>query len=446
MVAAMKTNQHNISLRWLWLGVAALGIAGIFALVLVIGRTPQLKALSVMQELFSVALVVHVDLSVLVWFLCVGGMGWSMLSSQFALSPSYWARGGYLTVAVGTALIALSPLDRQWEVLKSNYIPVLYNFPFLAGLGLLAAGLVVLLLPVLRILPRIRQLSNEQVCFAYAAITTLLALAAFGISAYLLPADLPLEERFNTLFWAGGHILQFTFVLLMMAGWITLTETLTGRVLDRAVVLYSAAIALLAALMSFSGFLLHSSIQGDFEFYQTRVMVELGGLAPLLLGVEVIRAFCKRDRQRVTRATRAYASSLIASIILFASGGGLGLLIAGQNVIIPAHYNGEIVAISLALMGLSYAMLPQFGYESVAPTRLAFWQPIIYGLGQLMHVGGLAYSGGYGVLRKTAGGFANMAPDVKAALGIMGLGGLLAIIGGLLFVVVMVRARRTVAS
>jgi cytochrome c oxidase subunit 1 len=87
-------------------------------------------------------------------------------------------------------------------------------------------------------------------------------------------------------------------------------------------------------------------------------------------------------------------------------------------------------------------MLPRFGYQSVAHSRLAFWQPITYGFGQLLHIGGLAYSGGYGVLRKTAGGFEGLSGEVKAALGIMGAGGLIAIIGGILFVVVMVRAKR----
>lgn len=57
-----------------------------------------------------------------------------------------------------------------------------------------------------------------------------------------------------------------------------------------------------------------------------------------------------------------------------------------------------------------------------------------------MHIGGLAYCGGYGILRKTAGGFENLAPDIKIALGIFGLGGLLAVTGGILFVIVMLRA------
>ena len=115
-------------------------------------------------------------------------------------------------------------------------------------------------------------------------------------------------------------------------------------------------------------------------------------------------------------------------------------MIQGQNVTIPAHYHGMIVGITQALMGMAYVMLEQFGYGSVAATRLARWQPIVYGLGQTMHIGGLAYCGGYGILRKTAGGFEHLAPDIKIALGIFGMGGLLAIAGGILFVVVMLRA------
>ena len=125
---------------------------------------------------------------------------------------------------------------------------------------------------------------------------------------------------------------------------------------------------------------------------------------------------------------------------LFLYGGLLGLLITGQNVVIPAHYHGSIVGITLAFMGYAYLMLPQFGYRAVAHMRTAYWQPIIYGVGQVMHVSGLAYSGGYGVLRKTAGGVGELAPNIKIALGFMGLGGVLAIAGGLMFVIVVAKA------
>lgn len=437
----MKTEAQKDIARWLWLGVTALGIAGLFALVLVIGRTPQLKSLGVMQQLFSVALVVHVDLSVLVWFLCAGGIGWSVLIRQFDFAPRYWATAGFWTMAAGTGLIAISPLSPHWEVLKSNYIPVLNNLPFLAGLGVLSAGLVVTLLPLLRGLTaqHWQQMENSARCFFVAGMITLLALVAFALSGEHVPAGLPTEEFFNTLFWAGGHILQFAFTLLMMAGWVALYEAMRAEKLPKLLITLVCIVMLLASLISLAGFAQNSFSSAAFGDYQTRIMIEWGGIAPILLTVVMLKRSIGSGW--VVRSNRAYLSSLIASMIVFAAGGMLGMMIAGQNVVIPAHYHGEIVGVTLALMGFAYAMLPRLGYQSVAHTGLAFWQPIIYGVGQLMHVGGLAYSGGYGVLRKTAGGFEHMAPDVKIALGVMGAGGSFAILGGLLFVVVVVRAK-----
>jgi hypothetical protein len=74
--------------------------------------------------------------------------------------------------------------------------------------------------------------------------------------------------------------------------------------------------------------------------------------------------------------------------------------------------------------------------------RIAHVQPYVYGGGQLMHILGLAWSGGYGnIQRKTAGaaqGLDNL-PEI-AGMALMGLGGLVSIIGGLLFLVVAIRA------
>lgn len=427
-------------LRWLWLGVTALAIAGIFAVILVAARTPQL---AIFGDLFSVALVVHVDLSVLVWFLCIGCYGWSRLAAAHGPNIPYWQSGGFWCATAATALIALSPIDTHWEVAKSNYIPVLNNVMFLGGLGLLAASLLVMLLPLVpQLFTSWKNKSNEETLFLGSAFATLLALVAFFLSARAMPLERhpDLSEHFNTLFWAGGHILQFAFSLLMMAGWLVLTETISGSSLKRRWVMLSTFMVMIPAAMSLGGFIKHPFDSSDFSYYQTRLMIEFGGVgAALLAGMVLARLF----KTRATRTTRAYYSSLIASLVLFLAGGLLGVMITGQNVTIPAHYHGAIVGVTLALMGYAYVLLPRYGYPSVATTRLAFWQPILYGIGQLMHIGGLAYSGGYGVLRKTpAGETPNLAPDVKAALGFMGLGGLLAIIGGLIFVVVMLRALR----
>jgi heme/copper-type cytochrome/quinol oxidase subunit 1 len=131
---------------------------------------------------------------------------------------------------------------------------------------------------------------------------------------------------------------------------------------------------------------------------------------------------------------------LVWSLVLFVAGGILGALIAGVNTIIPAHYHGSIVGVTLALMGLAYHLLPELGFGRPGG-RMARIQPVLYGAGQLVHIGGLAASGALGIQRKTAGAAQGLEGVwTKAFMGIMGLGGLLAVVGGILFVLVVLRA------
>lgn len=441
----MTANDDSLrdARHWLWLGILCLAIAGVWALFLGAGRAPQLKEIELLTRLFRVALVVHVDLSVLMWFIAIGGMGWALLLPQ----PRYaqWRRAGFWTVTASAALMAVSPLDSHWEVFISNYIPVLNNLPFLLGLGLLAAGLVVMTLPVVFTYATHHaraSVPHDLHGFLYAALTTLLALGAFFLAGYLMPADVVGHAMYETLFWTGGHILQVSYTLLMMSAWIALVELLSGEALNKRGVQLAYGLAVFTAIAHMAAFVLYPFDSPEFIGYHTKIMISLGGAGVGILAVlTIVRLWAAR--KLITRKHRAYAAALVSSLVVFLVGGGLGLLITGQNVVIPAHYHGAIVGVTLALMGLAYAMLPRFGYRSVAHTRMAFWQPIILGVGQLLHVGGFAYSGGYGVLRKTpAGETPNLPPDVQTALGFLGLGTLLAVIGGLLFVIVMIRAFR----
>jgi heme/copper-type cytochrome/quinol oxidase subunit 1 len=105
------------------------------------------------------------------------------------------------------------------------------------------------------------------------------------------------------------------------------------------------------------------------------------------------------------------------------------------NVVVPAHYHGSIVGVTLAFMGLAYTLLPVLGFPPVT-ARFARWQPLVYGGGQLMHVLGLAWSGGYGVQRKVAGAEQVLHTlGERIGMGMMGLGGLIAVVGGVMFVV-----------
>ena len=129
-------------------------------------------------------------------------------------------------------------------------------------------------------------------------------------------------------------------------------------------------------------------------------------------------------------------------MVLFGAGGLIGFAIEGNNVKIPAHYHGCIVGVTLALMGLIYHLLPQMGFAAV-PVKAAALQAWLYGAGQLLHVAGLAWSGGYGVQRKAAGAEQLLrTPQEIAAMALMGLGGLVAVVGGLMFLVIAINSMR----
>jgi heme/copper-type cytochrome/quinol oxidase subunit 1 len=137
------------------------------------------------------------------------------------------------------------------------------------------------------------------------------------------------------------------------------------------------------------------------------------------------------------------ASALLFSILLFGAGGIIGFMISGSTVTVPAHYHGSIVGITIAFMGITYHLLPQLGFHKLNG-RAARWQPGIYGCGQLMHIVGLAWSGGYNVARKSTE--VERGIEQTMGLGLMGFGGLVSIIGGVMFLVLVYLAMKPGAN
>jgi heme/copper-type cytochrome/quinol oxidase subunit 1 len=200
------------------------------------------------------------------------------------------------------------------------------------------------------------------------------------------------------------------------------------------------AIALAAVFATPVAYLAHDVVTVEHRALHTWGMRIGGGLAifPVVLAVAIALA----ARRRVAETARPLRAALLSSMLLFVAGGVIGMTITGSNVKIPAHYHGCIVGVTLALMGLVYHLLPRLGWGR-PQGRLAVSQPYVYGLGQLMHIVGLVWSGGYGVQRKVAGAEQVLrSPGEVFGMGLMGLGGAVAILGGLLFLVVVWRALR----
>ncbi|HMN66101.1 MAG TPA: cbb3-type cytochrome c oxidase subunit I [Burkholderiaceae bacterium] len=433
-VAVPTTEQRSIAAGWLLLGVAALIGAGVFSILLVLARTPFFANLVPAGDFFRVALVVHVDLSVLVWFVSMAGMLWTIDTSPRSLWLGWlalWVTG------LGTLFMAVAPFTGAATPVMSNYVPVLDNDTFLYGLVVFGVGFLLLTLRSFVAPARMSlQLDGADALrfgLKAAAVSSAVALMALVWSAADVPRELDARTYYELLFWGPGHVIQFTWTLLMLVAWAWLA-TLVGSPLPLSprVVVLVYAIGLVSVFAAPLIYLNWSVPSVEHRKMMTWLMRFGGGLAilPMVLALAVALA----RRAVSTPATRPLRASLIASLLLFSVGGVLGFLIEGSDVRVPAHYHGSIVGVTLALMGLAYALLPRLGYRE-ATGRIANWQPWIYGGGQLLHILGLMWSGGYGVQRKVAGAEQTLRSTQEVfGMGLMGFGGLLAIVGGVLFV------------
>jgi hypothetical protein len=433
---------RRLARGWLWLGLLALIGSGLLSIVLVLSRAPQFQNLMPVGDFFRVALVVHVDLSVLVWFVSLGGILWTLSGSTRALGLNSAA----LAVAgLGTLLMTLSPFVGRGGPVMANYIPVLDDPVFLWGLAIFGAGAVLLVARSLIALPAWAAPRDGADALrsglALGLLPAVIALIAFAWSWFTTPADLSGKAYYEILFWGGGHALQFIWTLFMLVAWLWLASACGARVpMSPRVALLCFVLATVCALAIPVAYLLWPAHAVEHRNLLTFAMGLGGGLPILPVALAVLLAV--RPGMPVANHARPLRAALYSSLALFCFGGLIGFTIAGSNVKIPAHYHGAIVGVTLALMGLVYHLLPRLGYG--LPTRKwATFSSYCYAAGQAMHIGGLMWSGGYGVQRKVAGAEqALKSASEIAAMGIMGLGGLIAIVGGIVFVLVVIGAMR----
>ncbi len=420
---------------WLVLGLTALIGAGVFSLLLVLSRTPGVQQFTPFIDFFRIALVVHVTLSVLIWLLAISAALWSLGATT---EQVVWDRVSFSLAALGTLVIVASPFIGAGDPLMNNYVPILQHPAFYWGLGLFAAGIFSHLVRAILGRPRVAATLDGVNALQF-GITLSTLLTGFAIIAVLaswrgLPSGMDGQIYFEFLFWGGGHVIQFSYTLLMMIAWVVLACASGCRfeLTPRLTLVFLVFLALPVITVPFM-YLAHDVTSTGHRLAFTELM-KYGGLSCLPLGLAVAASLWRSAKP--AGEGRYLRAALVSSIGLFAVGGALGFMIAGLDIVIPAHYHGATVGVTIAFMGLTYYLLPRLGFGPL-PERLAFWQPYVYGGGQLMHIVGLAWSGGYGVQRKTAGAAQGLEGlGQTAGMGLMGLGGLISVIGGLLFLIV----------
>lgn len=426
--------------QWLGLAVGVLLLAGGFALLLVIGRMPPFDRFITDPGFFRRALVVHVNLALVFWF-------YSFVAALLFLLPgagrsAAWTRWGAQISIAGVALLGIASLIEGAQPILSNYIPMIDHPLFAAGHLLFGGGI------MLSFADR-RLLGTDAPWFPLdpaaipgiraTGLALVLAALTFASSWLGRPVGVTPEVYWELLHWGGGHVLQLVSVAAMVSVWLVLLGSALGRSpVSRPV--SSGLFALLVLPWSVAPLLPISGTQSTL-YHAGFTDLMRWGLFPavtifLVLCVGALVGALRRGELGARDLLDPRIAGFAVSAGLTGLGFVLGAMIDGSNTIVPAHYHAAIGAVTAAFMAASWLLFDAVGWPVPTPRlrRLAGWQPIVYGTGQLVFATGFAIAGAYGMARKAYGAEqAGRGLAETIGLGVMGVGGLVAVLGGLLF-------------
>lgn len=451
--AALHTRPPSplaASRAWLLLALCSLVVAGALAALLALARTPPFDEWVTDPGFFRRCLVVHVNLSLSVWSI-------ACLAALFSALPSHAGGEGRARLGAGLAAAGLGALiTSAWlpgAPVMSNYIPVIDAPLFFAGLVSFAAG-ALLAFANGRLLPgredgtpgELYLCGGARVGLRAAAVALLFAFLTFGAALIVTPAELPAEGRYELIFWGGGHIMQVASEAGMLVVWLLLL----GRVIGRPILSRRAASWLFGLLIAptLAAPLLAGRGTGDSLYQSAFTTLMQWGIFPVVL---VVLALCLRALARAARERGSWRGVLgapetlafLVSATLTGTGFVLGALIRGPNTMIPAHYHACFGGVTAAYMGATYVLLGAMGRPLYSPRlrTLARWQPLVFGLGQLVFALGFALAGLSGMGRKLYGAEQHVrTASESAGLLVMGIGGVIAVVGGVAFLVIALRA------
>ncbi len=141
-------------------------------------------------------------------------------------------------------------------------------------------------------------------------------------------------------------------------------------------------------------------------------------------------------------------AALVMSMILFGWIGGVTGVTIGTEQInmlahntlrLPGHFHATVVGgTTTAFMGFTYYVIPLIFRKELKLKKWAQWQPYVYGVGSLLVSLGMITSGLQGVSRRNWDiTFAGVVPGtVDLTLAIFGIGALVAVTGGIMYVTV----------
>ncbi len=406
----------------------------------------------------------------------------TLLNSRLASKGVAWA--SFAMMLVGSLMVDVIILAGKADVLMTSYVPLMGHPLFYLGIILMAVGTLTAVFnffATLYIAKRDKTYvgSVPLVVFgataaAIIAVITLLHGAIVMIPTFMWSAgwlaNPPDAGWYRIVWWGLGHQSQQVNVTAMVSVWYFLAALTTGaKPLNQAVcrgafVLYILFINLASA----HHLLVDPGVNAPWKIWNTSYAMYLAVLASLIHGFTVPASVEVAMRKKgFTKGLFGWLaaapwknpgfSAFFLSLVIFGFIGGITGVTLGTEQInitahntlrIPGHFHSTVVGgTSLAFMGLAYYVVPLVFQREYYAKKLARIQPFIFATGIVMLSMGMSFAGSYGVPRRhwdvefSGAQFSvGFDPSVHVWLGLLGVGGTLAFIGLLTFVLLTVAA------
>ncbi len=433
---------------WLMLAVGSLVLAGTLSIILVIGRLPVLNEW-INDPLFARrCLVIHVNLALGVWL-------YSFLASLFLALPAQSSgKGGQRSVLLGLLgvllFVSCGAITGVRPVL-SNYIPALDHPLFVVGLVVFGIAVIGTFMKWERWIESsgdsgfLKLPAATRVGLRASAFAFLLAMFTFMGAWWTTPTSMSAGSYYELVFWGGGHVLQVASVAAMLSVWVLLLD----RVLGFSPLSHRWARVLFGLLLAPACVAPWWAWQGTTTatYYPRFTILMRWGIFPIasLILLACLLAIFRglRAGNRKKESLKApYLWGFLASASLTVLGFVLGAMIRSSSTLIPAHYHAAIGAVTVSFMTVTYLLCQEFRWDwsSARMKRLARWQPVVFGVGQVVFALGFGYAK---MARKIYGREQNIrSTSEQVGMWFMGLGGLVAVVGGLLFLSLVIVAWR----
>jgi cytochrome c oxidase subunit 1 len=463
-------------------GVLSILFGGIAAILVLLTRWPAVHLLD--PESYYRALTFH-GINMLIFWIIFFEIAVLYFAGPIVLGGRLaWPRVGWAAFALmvaGSLLIDVAILAGGADVMMTSYAPMQAVSYFYLGWILFAVGALIAVCNFFASLVVARAERTYEgtiplVTFGAAtaaiiAVVTLAHGAIIYIPTWLWSLGIiqTIDPGIYRLVWWGlGHSSQQINVTAMVTIWYLLATLTVGatpvneKVCRTAFLLYILFINLASA----HHLLVDPQVSPAWKIWNTSYGMYLAVLASMVHGMTVPASVEVAQRKKgLTKGLFEWLAkapwgnpgfaALALSLVLFGFIGGItGVTFGAEqvNIIshntlrITGHFHATVVAgTTIAFMGLTYYVVPLIFRRHLISTKLATAQIYLFAIGMTIFIGGMTTAGSYAIPRRHWDvQFASsiFQPPVEAAafafLGIMGVGGLFALAGGALYVLITV--------